>query len=421
VNPAVSSAVYLGIFVTILVAATAVVTPLGLYDAVVPSTPRRIYFNYAQDMAAFGYGTLPRNGLDFNRICGRGRISCPGSNFSVIRTNDTDNFPYNYEWPDGYYTNISLETQSLWASGLDAMQGSVSSMFDIQWRSYEIRQQNLSSIVPSRYNFTQPQTAYDRGSPYIVGGYRQVHTLLSSNGFEIVEGLIVDLATGGIGFRNHTVPSQSSQKAVWTEDILFIVPETKCVDNNLTIDYDLKEDSVTNGLGPGGIFRLTDHGGFANLNSTVNLEGLLIDSSQDNVVLHDRALIAAWFNNAITMLYMNLTNRELMKTWEGYERATTGTSYLLEDESNSTEKSMMAMDLPKPGSIALGQLGQHLDWRGRNQNRIFKNPHNVTYATFSDLGMSKLPFHSKEAHLLTNYTRVVCPRARQWVLLSRNF
>jgi hypothetical protein len=111
-----------------------------------------------------------------------------------------------------YYNNISLKKQNLWASGLDAMESSVSSMFDIQLRSYEIRQQNLSSILPERYNdtFSSAGMYYDNGSQYVVGGYRPIQSLLSGNGFKIIEGLVVDLARGGIGFRNHTVPTQSS-------------------------------------------------------------------------------------------------------------------------------------------------------------------------------------------------------------------
>lgn len=120
----------------------------------------------------------------------------------------------------------------------------------------------------------------------------------------------MDLASGGIGFRNHSIPTQSSQGAAWTEDLLFIVPETHCVDDSLTIDYDLKEDSRTHTLGSGGILRLTDHGGFADLNRSVSLEGFRWNVSQDNVCLHDRAQVVAWFSNVYTMAYMNLTDLE---------------------------------------------------------------------------------------------------------------
>lgn len=424
VNPSVVGAVYLGIFTTILIAATAVITPLGLYDAVVSRKPQSISFSYAQDMTPFGYGTLPRNDMGFNRICGRGFISCPGSNFSVIRTVNPDNLTINTEWPDGYYTNISLETQNLWASGLDAMENSVSNIFDIQWRSYEVRQQNLSSMLPDRYNdsFSSAGMYYDNGSPYVVGGYRPVQSLLSSNGFEIIEGLVVDLARGGIGFRNHTIPSQSSHGATWTEDILFIVPETSCVDNNLTVDYDLKEDALLYSLGPGGILRLTDHGGFANLNSTVNVEGMRMNSSQDTVRLHDRALAAAWYSNSLTMLYMNLTNKEHMQEMKGYENLTVGTSYLFEDESNSTIDGILARSIPKPGRISLQRLGQHLDLpfslssnhsSMNNENQVFTNPNNITRDFFRETGMFIFLVHLEEAHVLIYYARVYHARARR--------
>ncbi|XP_014561460.1 hypothetical protein COCVIDRAFT_22421 [Bipolaris victoriae FI3] len=378
VNPAVVAAVYLGIFTTVLVAVTAVITPLGLYDAMLSSKPQRVPFSYAQDLTPFGYGSLPRNDMGFNRICGspEGSMSCPGSNFSVFRELYTnfDNFTLNWSWTDGYYyTNISLETQNLWASGLDVMERSVSSMFDIQWRSYEIRQQNLSSMF-TRYNDISSSTEkyYDNGSPYLVGGYRPIQGLLSSNGFKIIEGLVVDLERGGIGFRNHTIPPQISHEVTWTEDILFIVPETSCVDNNLTIDYDLKEDDTLHTLVSGGILRLTDRGGFADLNSTVNLEGIhTMNSSQDSIYLHTRALFAAGYSNALTMIYMNLTDKERgLKEFRMYEQAPVGTSYLLEDESNTTSFS--------------GSGGKAAN-SSQNQGEllfIYTNPHNVTTDAF---------------------------------------
>ena len=188
-SPAVVSAVYLIILTTILVATTTVVTPLGLYDAVVSRRPQSVSFSYAQDMTPFGCGSLPRNDLGFNRICGSGYISCPGSNFSVIQTDSPDPLTHNYEWPYGYYTNISLETQNLWVSGLETMKSSVSSMFDIQWRSYEIRQHNLSNIIPGRFDYTYPVVeSYDNGLPYVMGGYRPIQNLLSNDDSRSLKG-----------------------------------------------------------------------------------------------------------------------------------------------------------------------------------------------------------------------------------------
>jgi hypothetical protein len=443
VRLAVVAAVYLGIFTTVLIAATAVITPLGLHDAVVPSKPQKVSFSYAQDLTPFGYGSLPRTDMGFSRICGspEGSMSCPGSNFSVVRDVylDPNNLTIKWNWTDGYYyTNISMETQNLWASGIETMESSVSSMFDIQWRSYEIRQQNLSSMF-ARYNYTSPSTEqyYDNGSPYLVGGYRPIQGLLPSNGFKIIEGLVVDLERGGIGFRNHTIPSQTSHEAIWTEDILFIAPETSCVDNNLTIDYDLKEDDSSHTLETGGILRLTDRGGFANLNSTVNLEGIqTMNSSQDRVYLHARALYAAGLSNALTMIYMNLTNKERgLGEFRLYEQATVGTSYLLEDESNrsgfSGGSGKVASSIPKPGRIALHRLGRHLDLDTAsiysnqsffmNGNQIYANPHNVTTDAFEHFGTCIFPLRSEQGHALIYSARVRCPRTRRYMVLSKHF
>jgi len=59
-----------------------------------------------------------------------------------------------------------------------------------------------------------------------------------------VDGLIVDLKDGGLGFRNHTIPLGSGQGARWDEDILFVVPETTCVDTNLTLAFNIPTINV---------------------------------------------------------------------------------------------------------------------------------------------------------------------------------
>ena len=66
-NPAVVGAVYLGISATVLIAAMAVITPLGLYDVVVPNEPQKVSFSYAHDLTPFGLGTHPRSDMGFNR------------------------------------------------------------------------------------------------------------------------------------------------------------------------------------------------------------------------------------------------------------------------------------------------------------------------------------------------------------------
>jgi hypothetical protein len=73
------------------VAVAAVVTPLGLYDAIVPGSTTPIAFKYAQDISPLGYGTPPRSSLGFSRLCGGYfPVVCPSSDVrAIITSNDS--------------------------------------------------------------------------------------------------------------------------------------------------------------------------------------------------------------------------------------------------------------------------------------------------------------------------------------------
>ncbi|GMG07915.1 unnamed protein product [Aspergillus oryzae] len=112
--------------------------------------------------------------------------------------------------------------------------------------------------------------------------------------------------TGRIGFRNHTVPVDVPTGARWTEDILFIEPEARCVNTNLTVDYRYNPssetyDSFEDTRDP----VLVDHGGFSNLPHAV----YEIDTAnfQNNVALYERAYSAAWRHNMALMQFFNVT------------------------------------------------------------------------------------------------------------------
>jgi hypothetical protein len=72
---------------------------------------------------------------------------------------------------------------------------------------------------------------------------------------------------GGIGFRNHSAPAWKEHGSTWAEDILFVVPETVCVDTNLTLDYAIPRTRSERDLAPSNVARLniTDRGGFVDL------------------------------------------------------------------------------------------------------------------------------------------------------------
>ncbi|PVH76986.1 hypothetical protein DL98DRAFT_574021 [Cadophora sp. DSE1049] len=97
----------------------------------------------------------------------------------------------------------------------------ISSPFEIQFRQFEIssNEENLTA----KKNTT--------GTIYWTE-----HILLLD---DIVcrEGLVIDAVSGGIGLRNHTIPALPAtvHGMTWTEDILWLEPDTVCVDTNWSI------------------------------------------------------------------------------------------------------------------------------------------------------------------------------------------
>jgi hypothetical protein len=107
---------------------------------------------------------------------------------------------------------------------------------------------------------------------------------------------------GSIGFRNHTIPTGFPYGASWQEDLLFIGPETVCVNNNITLDFSIENDPNQN------IYIsqlvLTDRGGFVHLNPAVPTFDH--NDPQSDPDLYGRAYQAAWKSNALTALYYNV-------------------------------------------------------------------------------------------------------------------
>jgi len=175
------------------------------------------------------------------------------------------------------------------------MNKSVSSIFDIQWRSY----------TWSEMNGNAGALAVDNGTAYPVGSFRMISSLLLNDAIMLAEGLIVDMKNGGIGFRNHSAPPSQPYGSTWSEDILFIEPETQCVDTNLTLDFSIP-NAASESFSTISNLVLTDRGGFANINKHYPTWDR--NDTQDNPELLRRAYKAAWINNAMSMLFMNVTN-----------------------------------------------------------------------------------------------------------------
>ncbi|GLA15239.1 hypothetical protein AnigIFM62618_001755 [Aspergillus niger] len=283
---------WLQLIAAVLVSITGIVTPLGLYDTIGPQdNPTDVLFHYAPDTSAFGKATPSRDGYKSLRICYADDDpdtpeGCPGA---PPNRADMEDITEAYSvWPSSV---------SLFTSG--NVSATVSSVFDVQWRSFR----SSTQIVPG---------ASATGSVFSQGYYRQISQLILDEDLLAVEGLIVDSKAGRIGFRNHTIPSTLPMGAEWTEDILFIEPETRCVDTNLTVDYNYDPQAQYSSYSTDDIYNtdlrnlaLVDRGGFVNLSH----ERYSIDASnfQEDVALYERAYNAAWRHNMLIMQYFNVT------------------------------------------------------------------------------------------------------------------
>ncbi|KAI2844525.1 hypothetical protein CBS12448_9909 [Aspergillus niger] len=283
---------WLQLIAAVLVSITGIVTPLGLYDTIGPQdNPTDVLFHYAPDTSAFGKATPSRDGYKSLRICYADEDpdtpeGCPGA---PPNRADMEDITEAYSvWPSSV---------SLFTSG--NVSATVSSVFDVQWRSFR----SSTQIVPG---------ASATGSVFSQGYYRQISQLILDEDLLAVEGLIVDSKAGRIGFRNHTIPSTLPMGAEWTEDILFIEPETRCVDTNLTVDYNYDPQAQYSSYSTDDIYNtdlrnlaLVDRGGFVNLSH----ERYSIDASnfQEDAALYERAYNAAWRHNMLIMQYFNVT------------------------------------------------------------------------------------------------------------------
>jgi hypothetical protein len=108
-----------------LISIAAIVTPLGLYETIVPGPQVLEKFNYLPDVGIFGIGTTARNeSVPWSRACGGSvePFTCPDLTRGASPNNQVID------------RSIPPETINLFSSGISASSNSISSIFDIQWR-----------------------------------------------------------------------------------------------------------------------------------------------------------------------------------------------------------------------------------------------------------------------------------------------
>jgi hypothetical protein len=277
------------------------------------------------------------------------------------------------------------------------MNKSVSSIFDIQWRSY----------TWSQINDNPGALVTDNGTAYPVGSFQMISSLLFNDAIPLAEGLIVDMKNGGIGFRNHSAPPSQPYGSTWSEDILFIEPETQCVDTNLTLDFSIPK-TTSESFSTISNLVLTDRGGFANIDKHYPTWDR--SNTQNNPELLRRAYKAAWINNVWSMIFMNVTNPANRSDSNShafqYLNSFVGKTFPLQYndsaitplniQPNALQVSTLygyylnGADVGVPGSNSslfnLSMLGQNSSIPPKPP--LYPNPFNITIANFSDAGKS---------------------------------
>jgi len=154
---------WITLFTALLVAVAAIVTPLGLYEDILPESRTTLQqFHYIADTGIFGEGTMQRNNsIGWSRICGGfAPFACPDSD-SVV--NQFSNASGAFAQVQGSYdTYVPQRTIDLFQSGVSGLESSVSGPFDIQWRllTYQIQ--------PTAETFVNANSS----SNYAVGSFR---------------------------------------------------------------------------------------------------------------------------------------------------------------------------------------------------------------------------------------------------------
>jgi hypothetical protein len=128
-------------FMAILVAIAGTVTPLGLYEQLVPDLKTKAVFRYLKDTSVFGLGTPPRSGLPLARKCDQGGlfgfpIPCPFSDTVIIYTDD--GMTKGADFPYSYNTSVPDIYQEIYSSGTTD-NSTISNFFDIDWRLWTAR------------------------------------------------------------------------------------------------------------------------------------------------------------------------------------------------------------------------------------------------------------------------------------------
>ena len=223
---------------TLLLAIVAAITPLGLYPRTVKQDFDDVVFTYVKDDSPIGRATPSHNDYNVNRVCGNPLdVSCPGNEDGYTSVRNATTFSVIPNEHAGFREDwISSEIASNITAVFDSISvnhsSTIAGIFDIHYRSF------VNYNNSTRPADDENKRWFDAGRPRTLGRFRYFETFILNNNFDAIEGLIVSTRDEpGIGFRNHTLPSSSVTGYTWSEEILWLEPDTACTDLNLTLEY----------------------------------------------------------------------------------------------------------------------------------------------------------------------------------------
>jgi hypothetical protein len=354
-----------------LIAVAAIVTPIGLYETIEASKDlKSATFFYIPDKGPMGLGTSVSNDLEFSRICGslRNKFVCPGSSGFIIHSRKGAT---KFIKSKGVDYKIPHKLTELYQSGLTSQSRTVSSFFDIQSRRFRVATKSFGS------------------STYLVDVYRQLGTLILDDKIQAVEGLVVDTRHPKVGFRNHTAPTSVRYGAEWEEDLLFLEPETKCVDVNISLEATSVSDHVT--MQNTDLFGLVDNGGFVNMNITSPWQARTgkhnwYDDTQENPALDRRAQAMGWSMNVFLAYFFNVTKPGER---EAYVDSQINKRFPIRVNSDLISMKQIALmrtyDTLMSVNYSLGAVGLNQSLGRNTQVDFWPNPFAISSSNFTDL------------------------------------
>jgi hypothetical protein len=224
-------------------------------------------------------------------------LNCPGQGHGFYYTSNATGEYVNWDNDTAYISSVPPDNLTeIFSSGSKGDRATVASPFDLQLRSYAL----VNNPDPkSNLIHTGPPFNIDQQRKRTAGEYQTYESMILADDFVIKEGVVADMVNGGIGFRNHTIPANPLQGVEWTEGLLWVEPESVCVNNNITIRFTLPigTQSQQNFLiDDGGLAHLTKHYPYIDLNQ-----------SQFRPELYARAHKGAVLTNYNLLVYLNVS------------------------------------------------------------------------------------------------------------------